>query len=188
MAQIIQAKDLRSGHTFIYKNNLYIVIDNSFNKTAMREGIVKCKVKNLRTQAITIEVLTGERLEQALVQKIKAIFSYKEKNNYIFMDMTTYDSLEIPSNKIKWEQNFLIEGSEVLILKYESEILSIQLPDQVTLEVKFAENAVQGNTIQTAMKKATLITNFEIEVPQFVKTGDKIIIKTLDGIYSGREK
>lgn len=188
MAQIIQAKDLRSGHTFLYKNNLYIVIDNSFNKTAMREGIVKCKVKNLRTQAITIEVLTGEKLEQAPVLKTKTIFSYKEKNNYVFMDMTTYDSLEIPNNKIEWEQNFLIEGSEVFILKHESEILSIQLPDQVVLEIKFAENAIQGNTIQTAMKKAVLITNFEIEVPQFIKTGDKVIIKTLDGIYAGREK
>lgn len=51
MADIVNARDLRSGNTFIYKNNLYQVIENSFNKTAMREGIVKCKVKNLRTGA-----------------------------------------------------------------------------------------------------------------------------------------
>ncbi|MEF9985022.1 MAG: elongation factor P [Malacoplasma sp.] len=188
MGQIIHAKDLRSGHTFIYKNNLYLVLDNSFNKTAMREGIVKCKVKNLRTQSITVEVLTGEKLEQALVEKVTAVFSYKEKNCYIFMDMTTYDSIEILESKINWEKNFLIEGSEVSILKYENEILSIQLPDQVVLQIIFAENAVQGNTVQTAMKKATLVTNFQIEVPQFIKTDDKVIVKTIDGSYVGREK
>ncbi|MEG2908867.1 MAG: hypothetical protein RR945_06550 [Erysipelotrichaceae bacterium] len=73
-------------------------------------------------------------------------------------------------------------------MKYENEILSIQLPDQVVLQIIFAENAVQGNTVQTAMKKATLVTNFQIEVPQFIKTDDKVIVKTIDGSYVGREK
>ncbi|MDE6562887.1 MAG: hypothetical protein K2J98_01230, partial [Malacoplasma sp.] len=101
MSQIIHAKDLRPGNTFIFKNNLYLVIENSFNKTAMREGIVKCKVKNLRTSSITTEVLTGEKLERAIVDKVKAIFSYEDKNNLVFMDSETFEQIEIDANKLK---------------------------------------------------------------------------------------
>lgn len=187
MSTIINAKDLRPGHTFIYKNNLYLVIENSFNKTAMREGIVKCKVKNLRTQSITVEVLTGEKLEQALVNRIKAIFSYVNNDDYVFFNNETYDQIEIPSSKLKWEKNFLVEGQEVSILIFNDEILSIQLPDQVSIEIEYAENAVQGNTVQTALKKAKLVTGFEIEVPQFIKSNEKIFVRTSDGTYIGRD-
>lgn len=188
MAQIIHAKDLRPGHTFIYKNNLYLVLENSFNKTAMREGIVKCKVKNLRTQSITVEVLTGEKLEQAPISKTKATFSYIDKGNYVFLDIETFEQIEVASKNLEWEKNFIVEGSEVNVLKFNEEILSIDLPEQVSLEIKYAEEAVQGNTVQTAMKKAVLETDYEIEVPQFIKTGERVVVKTADGTYVGREK
>lgn len=188
MSDIIHAKDLRPGNTFIFKNNLYYVIENSFNKTAMREGIVKCKVKNLRTGSITVEVLTGEKLEKAVIDKVNATFSYIDKANFVFMDLETFEQIEISGKKLEWEKKFIVEGSEVSILKYENEVLSISLPDQVVLTVKFAEEAVQGNTVQTAMKKAILETDFEIEVPQFIKTGERIIINTSNGEYVGREK
>jgi len=100
MATIIQAKDLRAGHTFLYKGNIYQVIENSFNKTAMREGIVKCKVKNLRTGAITIEVLTGEKLEQAVIEKSKMTFSYDDGSGYVFMDNDTYEQISIPYSQL----------------------------------------------------------------------------------------
>ncbi len=188
MAQIIHAKDLRSGHTFLYKNNIYLVLENSFNKTAMREGIVKCKVKNLRTTTITVEVLTGEKLEQANVQKKKCSFSYLDGSNFVFMDLENFEQYEINNSKLEWEKNFLIEGSEVNIIIYEDEILGLSLPDQVVLKIEFAEEAVQGNSVQNALKKANLETGFEISVPQFIKTGEKVIISTTNGEYISRSK
>lgn len=188
MAEIIHAKDLRAGNTFFYRNNLYIVIENSFNKTAMREGIVKCKVKNLRTGSITIEVLTGEKLEKALVENIKMTYSYDDGNNFVFMDNNTYESLEIPKSKMQWEANFLSDGVEVSILKYENEVLGIKLPDQVTIELADAEEAVQGNTVQNVQKKAWLPSGYEILVPQFVKKNEKIVVNTANGEYVGRAK
>ncbi|MGL4647168.1 MAG: elongation factor P [Mycoplasmoidaceae bacterium] len=188
MAQIIHAKDLRAGHTFIYKNNIYLVLENSFNKTAMREGIVKCKVKNLRTSTITIEVLTGEKLEQANVQKKKCSFSYIDGANYVFMDLENFEQYEVNIAKLQWEKNFLIEGSEVNMIIYENEILGLSLPDTVTLRVEYAEEAVQGNSVQTALKKATLETGWEIDVPQFIKTGELVIVNTVSGEYISRCK
>lgn len=188
MSQIIHAKDLRRGNTILYKNNILLVLENSFNKTAMREGIVKCKVKNLRTQAITTEVLTGEKLEQAQISKIKVTFSYIDGSNFVFMDSETFELIEFPMKKLEWEKNFIAEGTEANILKYNDEILSVDLPDQVSLNIEFAEEAVQGNSVQSAQKKAKLVTGYELDVPQFIKTGEKILVNTIDGTYVGRDK
>ncbi len=188
MATIIHAKDLRPGHTFIFKNNLYQVIENSFNKTAMREGIVKCKVKNLRTGAITIEVLTGEKVEQAPIETIKMTYSYDDGNNFVFMDNETYEQVEIPHSKLEWEKNFISEGIEASIIRYDNEFLGAFLPDQIVVEIAEAEEAVQGNTVQNITKKAWLESGFEVLVPQFIKSKEKIIIGTSDGQYVSRAK
>lgn len=188
MALMIDAKDLRSGNAFLYKNNLYQVIENSFNKTAMREGIVKCKVKNLRTGSTTVEVLTGEKLEQIILGNTKMNFSYSDGNNYIFMDNETWEQIEISSKILTWEKNFLVEGSEVNILRNEDEILGVSLPDQVIMVIKEAEEAVQGNTVTNVTKKAWLQTDWEIQVPQFIKTGEKVLIETSAGKYISRAK
>lgn len=188
MATIFQAKELRSGHTFLYKNNVYQVIENSFNKTAMREGIVKCKVKNLRTGAITTEVLTGEKLEQAPIETSKMTYSYFDGTNFVFMNNDTFEQVEIPEEKLKWEKNFITDGTEVSIMRYGDEILGASLPDQVAIEIQEAEEAVQGNTVQNVTKKAWLVTGWEIQVPQFIKTGELVLIRTSDGEYVGRAK
>lgn len=186
MGVVIPARDLREGNAFLYKNNLYQVIEHSFNKSAMREGIVKCKCKNLRTGSITVEVLTGEKLEQALLTNLKMQYSYNDTNNYIFTDNETWEQLEISMNKLEWEKNFLVEGCDVNVLKFEDELLGVSLPDQVILEVKEAEEAVQGNSVQNAQKKAWLVTDWEIQVPQFIKTGEKVVIDTKAGKYISR--
>ncbi|MDR0545734.1 MAG: elongation factor P [Mycoplasmataceae bacterium] len=188
MSEIIAAKDLRSGNTFLYKNNLYLVIENSFNKTAMREGIVKCKVKNLRTGSITVEVLTGEKLEKANVSTTKMSYSYNDGQNFVFMDNSTYETVEIPQSRLEWEKHFLVDGTEVAVQKYNDEILGVSLPDQIVAEVTEAEEAVQGNTVQSVQKKAWISTGHEIQVPQFIKKGEKVLINTTTGQYVGRTK
>lgn len=188
MAEIIHAKDLRPGNTFTNKNNIYLVLENSFNKTAMREGIVKCKVKNLRTGSITIDVLTGEKFEKIIVDNVPTSFSYVDGNNYVFMDNETFETIEIPESKLQWEKNFIVEGTEVHIMKFGNEILGISLPDQVVIGLSDAEEAVQGNTVQNVQKKGWLVTGFEVLLPQFVKKTDRIIVNTRTGEYIGREK
>ena len=104
------------------------------------------------------------------------------------MDSETFEQIEIDANKLKWEKKFIVDGSEVNILKFGEEVLNVSLPDQVSLKVDFAEEAVQGNTVQAAMKKAKLETGLELDVPQFIKTGDKVIVNTSSGQYIGRDK
>ena len=188
MGNIIAAKDLRAGHTIHFKNDIYLVLDNSFNKTAMREGIVKCKVKNLHTGAITVEVFTGLKLEQAEIARAIMNYLYADNDNAVFMNNETFDQISIPLKQLEWEKNFLSEGQEVNIMYYGDEVLGLSLPDQVTMTVKEAEDAVQGNTVQNVQKKAWLDTGWEISVPQFIKTGDKVIVDTVNGNYVARGK
>ncbi|MCV3743497.1 elongation factor P [Ureaplasma sp. ES3154-GEN] len=188
MANIIHAKDLRAGHTFFLKDNIYQVIENSFNKTAMREGIVKCKVKNLRSGAITVEVLTGLKVEQALVEKVKMTFSYDDGSNYVFMNNETFDQFAIPYQQLEWEKNFIEEGTEVMIMRYEDELLGASLPDQIVVTISEAEEAVQGNSVSNATKRAWLASGYDFQVPQFIKSGEKVLINTATGQYVSRAK
>lgn len=185
--EIIHAKDLRPGNTFINGNALFEVIENFFNKTAMREGIVKCKVKNLRTGTITMEVLTGGKFAKAIIETIDMIFSHQDGDNYVFINSKTFESIEIPAIKLNWEKNFFLDGVEVKVQKYNDEILGVKLPDQITCELKDCEDAVQGNTVKSIQKKAWLMNDFEVLVPQFVKKTDRIIVNTKTGEYVGRE-
>ncbi len=89
---------------------------------------------------------------------------------------------------MKWEMNFISDGVEVNIMRYGDELLGATLPDQVPLKIKEAEEAVQGNTVQNVTKKAWLETGWEIQVPQFIKTGEIVLIRTSDGEYVGRAK
>lgn len=187
MSNIIHAKDLRPGNTFIYKDCVYLVIENSFNKTAMREGIVKCKVKNLRSGATTVEVLTGAKLEKAILDTIKMSYSYDDGNNYVFMNDETYETIEVPKQKMEYEANFLSEGTQITISKYGEEIIGINLPDQVVCVIAKAEDAVTGNTVQSAQKRAWTESGLEISVPQFIKTNEEVIVDTKTGKYVSRK-
>lgn len=96
MATFINAKDLRSGHSIIFNNEIYLVLEHSFNKTAQRSGIVKCKIKNYLTGVITVQEFTGEKLEQANLDKVKASYSYDDEQNFVFINETTFELIELP--------------------------------------------------------------------------------------------
>ncbi|MDQ0514141.1 elongation factor P [Mycoplasmoides fastidiosum] len=186
MANFIPAKDLRSGHTIVWKNDLYQVLDHSFNKTAMRGGIVKCKIKNLKTGAIITQEFTGERLEQAVIDRVKANYSYESDNGYIFYNATTFDEIIIAKDLMNWEKNFLSDNLEVTISLYENRILGINLPETVSVLVVEAEDAVKGDTATALTKKAWLESGLEVIVPQFIKSGEVINVSTVDGKYKSR--
>jgi elongation factor P len=155
MGQIIEGIDLRPGNAYIRNGNIYRVIENSFMKTAQSKGIVKCKVKNLRTGAITIEVLTDAKVEKADLNSIIMTFSYIDGENYVFIDSTTFETVEISKSRLGKEAKYITDGLEVRILKYGEEVLDIILPDQVVVLLVDAEEAVRGNTASgSAMKKA----------------------------------
>ena len=185
---MILVNDLKPGTTFENDGNIYSVLDIDHNKTAMRQMIVKVKVKNLRTGVINeISFTGGDKVEQAHIDKKEMQYLYDDGENFVFMDNETYEQIEIPKARLEWEKQFMKENDTVTISMYEgSEILGVILPDKVELQIVECEPAVKCDTATSATKNAKVETGLDIRVPLFIQNGEMVLISTADGKYSGR--
>lgn len=182
MAEFIQAIELRKGQTILWKNEIYLVLDHSFNKTAMRGGIVKCKVKNLKTGSITIEDFSGMKFERALINKQNVTYSYTDSDFTHFMDSETFEDIEVSNKQFKEELKYVEEGLELSLSIHEGEILAINLPEIVTLTIDRFDDDLPA----TEQKKAITLNGLVVAVPKFCSVGDKISVSTSDGKYKSR--
>ena len=184
---MIIVNDLKPGTTFENEGNIFVVLDIQHNKTAMRQMIVKVKVKNLRTGVINeISFTGGDKVEQAHIDKREVQYLYDTDDALVFMDNETYDQIEIQKDHLEWEMKFMKPNDNIMISMYEGEILGIILPDKVELQIVECEPAVKGDTATSASKMAKLETGLEIRVPLFIEQDEMVVINTADGKYSGR--
>ena len=102
------------------------------------------------------------------------------------MDPVSFEQIEISKKKLEWEMNFLVPEVEIDIESYNDEILGIGLPAKVALKIVDCEPAVRGDTVNKAMKNATLETGLKVKVPLFIDNGEKIIVRTDKGEYDSR--
>lgn len=184
---MISVGDLRPGMTFQYEGNLYVVLEYSHNKTARAAANIRVKMKNMRTGSTT-EVTFGnsEKVARAHIEKRKMQYLYDAGGMLVFMDNETYEQIEIPSENLKWELNFLKPSDEVEVTSFEGEVLGVQLPINVPFRVTETEPAVKGDTATGATKNAVIETGFQIKVPLFISEGEVVIVNTVDGKYQGR--
>lgn len=184
---MIIVNDLKPGTTFESENNIYVVLDLQLNKTAMRQMIVKVKVRNLRTGVINeLSFTGGDKVEGAHVERRQMQYLYDSGEALVFMDNETYDQIEISKDRLEWEMKFLKENDMVTVTSYEGEILGVALPDKVALKVVECEPAVKGDTATSASKNAVLETGLEVKVPLFINQDEMILVNTADGKYSSR--
>ncbi len=186
---MISSNDLKPGQTIAVDNDIYVVLDTSQNKTARSAMVVKAKVHNLRTGSnVELSWGGGEKVQPAEIEKREMQYLYDTEDSLVFMDNETYDQIEIPKDRLTWERQFMKPEDTVNITSYEGEILGVQLPDKVTLQVVEAEPAVKGDTATSALKNAVLETGLQVKVPLFINQDEMIVINTSDGKYSGRAK
>ncbi|MDR1697830.1 MAG: elongation factor P [Erysipelotrichaceae bacterium] len=183
----INVTELRPGNYFIDEGMLLTVLDILLNKTAMRKMVAKVKVKNLRTGSVTeISRNSGYTVELVKLDKKQMQYLYDAGDDLVFMDPSTYEQIEISKTRLTWELNFLKPESMIDITSYEDEILGISLPAKVALKIVETDNAIAGNTVQKAMKNATLETGYQVKIPMFIENGEVIMVRTDDGTYDGR--
>ena len=186
---MVSVNDFKPGITFQMDGNLYIVLEASHSKQGRGQANVKAKVKDLRSNSTVVKSFTGgDKVKKAHIERIAMNFLYNDGNNCVLMDNETFEQIELESSKLKWEINFLNEGGEVKVRKFESEILDLEIPLNVDLEVIEAADAVKGNTTTNPQKKVKLITGYEMEVPMFIKEGDIVTVATETGKYVGKGK
>ncbi|XMB87376.1 elongation factor P [Mycoplasmatota bacterium WC44] len=184
---MISTNEFKTGVTIEYDGHIWQVIEFQHVKPGKGAAFVRTKLRNLRTRAVVDKTFrSAEKMPKAHIDKQTMSYSYSMGNTYVFMNNETYEQIEIESNVLGEATNFLIEGMDVTITTYQNEIIGIQVPEKVTLEVTEADPGVKGNTAANATKNAKVETGYELQVPLFVEPGTRIVINTSTGKYDTR--
>ena len=184
---MINVNDIKNGLTVKIDNNIYTVVEFQHVKPGKGSAFVRTKLKNLRTGTTTeITFNAGVKIETARVEKQNMQFLYNQGDTYYFMNMQTYDQIELNKSALGDDVKFLKENLEVIISFYEGEVMGVILPDKIEYLITKSEPGVKGNTTSTAMKDAELETGMVVKVPMFINEGERILVSTSDGKYVSR--
>lgn len=184
---MIEVNDIKNGMTLIIEGNLYQIVEFLHVKPGKGSAFMKTKLKNLRTGG-TIERTfnTNVKFEKANIQRSSVQYLYSTGDIYYFMNMETYEQLELTADQVGDDKYYLIENMMVDIVQYQGELLGLNLPDKIEFTVVQTEPAVKGNTTNNAQKDAYVETGLLVRVPLFIEQGEKILVTTADGKYSSR--
>jgi elongation factor P len=180
--------DIRKGMVFIGEDgNLYQCLDRDLNTPGNWRAILQLKVRNLKTLSITqTRVKPDDKVKLAYLDTRKMQYSYREGDNFIFMDAETFDQVPLKAEFVGDKIKYLKENDEVLVTMYEGKPLDFQLPGTVELTVTDTDPGIKGATAAAQTKPATMETGLVIQVPSFINKGDVIKIETEEGKYVGR--
>lgn len=184
---MININDIKNGMTVVIDGNIYLILEFLHVKPGKGPAFVRIKLRNLRTGS-TIEQTfnTNIKFEKAIIEKKPMQYLYSNGDMYNFMNMETYEQIDLSKDSLGDNAKFLKEGLEVEVTFYKGEVLGINLPEKIEYEVTEAEPAVKGNTATNANKEATLENGMTVKVPLFISAGEHVIVSTKDGKYDSR--
>ncbi|MDE5565428.1 MAG: elongation factor P [Anaeroplasmataceae bacterium] len=182
---MVNTNDLKNGMVIEYDGKLMQILE-FMHVLQNKVAYVRVKMKDLRTGTVTETALKGSdsAFKRCYIERKEMQYIYNTGTALAFMDMETYEQIEIPLERLAWEMKFITDGANVSITIYEGEILGVSLPDKVTLKIVDTTPAVKGSA--TDRKKATLETGLEITVPAFLDIDTEVIVSTIDGSYVSR--
>ncbi|WP_085991929.1 elongation factor P [Oceanobacillus senegalensis] len=184
---MISVNDFKTGLTVEVDNDIWQVIEFQHVKPGKGAAFVRSKLRNLRSGAIQEKTFrAGEKVGKAHIDNNKMQYLYATGDTHAFMDMNTYEQIEIPGEQIEYQLKFMKENMEVNVISYEGEVLGVDLPNNVELEVTETEPGIKGDTASGGSKPATLETGHVVQVPFFINKGDVLVINTSDGKYVSR--
>ena len=181
----IEAGDFKTGLTLLIDGDPWVVLDFMHVKPGKGAAILKTKMKNLKTGATQERNFNAStKFDAAEINKLKAQYSYNMGDVYYFMDNETFETYELQESNIGFKKYFLLEGEEVSLVFWNGQVLDITVPEKVELVIAETTPAVKGNS--TATKDAVTETGLTIRVPLFIEPGEKVLVFSEDGKYSGR--
>ncbi|MBW3580627.1 MAG: elongation factor P [Actinomycetota bacterium] len=183
----ITTNDLKNGITLALPEGLFQVVDFQHVKPGKGGAFVRTTLKNARSGAVLDRTFrAGEKVEQAVIDKREMQYLYREGDELVFMDNTTYDQLAVPPVALGPAAGYLVQGSSAVLQMYADEIVGVDIPASVELTVTETEPGVQGDRVSGARKPATVETGLVVAVPLFVNVGDRIKVDTRNGQYLTR--
>jgi elongation factor P len=183
----ISTNDLKNGMALDLPEGLMTVVEFQHVKPGKGGAFVRTKLKNYRTGAVLDRTFRAdEKVPLAVIDKREMQFLYREGADYVFMDNETYDQLHVAPTALGDAPNYLKEGDTAILPMYKDEVVGVDLPAAVELEVTETEPGIQGDRVSGARKPATLETGLVVQVPLFVNPGERIKVDTRTGEYLAR--
>ena len=184
---MISAGDFRNGLCFEMDDQVYQVVEFQHVKPGKGAAFVRTKYKNVKTGSVVERSFNpNEKFEQAQLTRQDMQYIYSDGDLYYFMDQETYEQTPIHQDKIGDGIKFLKEEMVCKVVSYKGDIIQVELPITVVLEITECEPGVKGDTANNASKYATLETGAVVKVPLFVNQGEKIKVDTRTGEYLER--
>jgi elongation factor P len=180
--------DFRKGLKIEVDDIPFEIVDFQHFKPGKGGAMIRTKLRNIlngRIQDITFR--SGEKVGQPDLETREMQFLYREGEELIFMDQTSYEQLHVKAGSLGGKDGYLKDSQMVEVLLYRGEPLDFDLPAALVFEVVKTEPGVKGDTVSNVLKPATVETGLVVQVPIFVNIGDKIKVDTRTGSYIGRE-
>lgn len=183
--------EIKTGKNIVLDGTPYVVLYHEHSKTGRAGSVLRTKIKNLLTGTVLEKTFQGaDHVREAEIIKSKAQFLFKSKGgqeaSYSFMDTETYDQFSLSQDTLGDASNYLVEGTEISVLNFDTKPINIEIPIKVKLKVAEAPPSIKGNTASTGGKVVILETGLKITTPLFVNAGDEIIVNTEKGEYVSR--
>ena len=185
---MVDANQCRAGTKLLLDGEIYTVIERAHHKPGKGGAFVRFKLKGLVTgKVIDHTVRAGTKMEKADVSVQKMLYLYRQGEDFVFMDNTSYEQITIGSDLLGYDANFLTENTEGEVTLFEGRPSGVQLPQKMVFSVvETIDSPNMGNTATNVTKDATIETGLRVQVPPFIKTGEKIRVSTEDGSYVER--
>lgn len=183
----ISTADFRNGMCIEYNNKLCVIVEFQHVKPGKGGAFVRTKLRDIKTgRVVDYTFNAGTKFDSVRLETKKMQFLYSDGTDFNFMDMSTYDQLSIPAETVGSAVNWLKENDEATLMYAGDELISIEPPMFVELEVTETEPGFKGDTATNTTKPATLETGVTIQVPTFVEIGDVLQIDSRDGRFVKR--
>jgi elongation factor P len=183
----VSTNDLKNGMTLDLPDGLFAVVEFQHVKPGKGGAFVRTKLKNVRTGAVLEKTYRAdEKLDQAIIDRREMQYLYTDGSEYVFMDNSSYDQIQVAGPALGEAQKYLKEGDSAVLEFHGSEIVGVELPAAVELAVTETEPGLQGDRVSGGRKPATLETGHTVQVPLFVNQGDRIKVDTRTGDYLTR--
>ncbi len=179
--------DFRRGLRIEIDGTPFEIVESQHYKPGKGGAIVRTKLRNLLTgRIVENNFRSGEKVGKPDMENRDMQYIYREDDNLVFMDMTSYEQVYMPEEATSGKSEFLKEGQNVRVLLFNGKPLELELPASMVLEVTETEPGAKGDTVSNVTKPATLETGMVIQVPIFINIGDKVKVNTDSREYQGR--
>ena len=181
--------DLKKGTIFQLEGVPYKVVEYAQKVMGRGGSIVNVRIKSLIDGRVLEKTFKGsDQLDGADVSSRNVQYLYNDGDTFYFMDEENYEQFELPAAIIGEQAGFMKEGDRVQAQLFNGQVITIELPKNVYLEVTYTESVVRGDTSSSVTKDATLETGVAVRVPAFIKQGDIVSVDTATGAYRERKK